>query len=212
MMKTKKENLSDLSNLIFRSGWAVRLVNLITLYRIITAPLLLYLAFSNQFEIFKWFLAVSFFTDLVDGQLARKYKATSVLGAKLDSIGDDLTVLVGVVGLFIARPAFIRQQAIYFAILFALFLIQLIYALVRYGKITSFHTYLAKLAALFQGIFLCGSFFFETPWYTLFYITFIIIALELIEETIMVYILPQWKNDVHGIYLALLERNASTFN
>jgi len=211
-MKGKRENLSDLSNLLFRSGWAIRLVNVITLYRIITAPLLLYLAFSHEFEIFKWLLATSFFTDLIDGQLARKYKATSVLGAKLDSIGDDLTVLVGVVGLFVARPEFIREQAIYFVILFVLFLIQLIYALVRYGKITSFHTYLAKLAALLQGIFLCGSFFFEAPWYTLFYITFIIIALELIEETIMVYLLPQWKNDVHGIYWALRERNTSTFN
>jgi cardiolipin synthase len=207
-MKVRKENLSDLSNLIFRSGWAVRMVNLITLYRIIAAPLLLYLAFSNQFEIFKWLLAASFFTDLIDGQLARKYKATSVLGAKLDSIGDDLTVLAGVIGLFVARPEFIREQAIYFVILFTLFLIQLFYALVRYGKITSFHTYLAKLAALLQGIFLCGSFFFETPWYTLFYITFITIALELIEETIMVYLLPQWKNDVHGIYWALRLKNA----
>lgn len=206
-MKERKENLSDLSNLIFRSGWAVRLVNLITLYRIIAAPILLYLAFSHQFEIFKWLLAASFFTDLIDGQLARKYKATSVLGAKLDSIGDDLTVLVGVVGLFVARPEFIREQAIYFIILFVLFLIQLTYALVRYGKITSFHTYLAKLAALLQGIFLCGSFFFETPWYTLFYITFIVIALELIEETIMVYLLPQWKNDVHGMYWALQQKN-----
>lgn len=202
-MKGKSENLSDLYHLIFRSNGAVRLVNLITLYRIIAAPVLLYLAFSYQFEIFKWLLATSFFTDLIDGQLARRYKATSVLGAKLDSIGDDLTVLVGVVGLFVARPEFIREQAIYFAILFALFLVQLTYALKRYGKITSFHTYLAKLAALLQGIFLCGSFFFEAPWYTLFYITFIIIALELIEEIIMIYLLPQWKNDVPGIYWAL---------
>ena len=207
-MKGKSENLSDLYNLIFRSGAAVRLVNLITLYRIIAAPVLLYLAFSEQFEIFKWLLAASFFTDLIDGQLARRYKATSVLGAKLDSIGDDLTVLVGVVGLFVARPEFIREQAIYFVILFALFLVQLTYALMRYGKITSFHTYLAKLAAFLQGIFLCGSFFFEAPWYTLFYITFIIMAIELIEETIMIYLLPQWRNDVPGIYWALRLKNA----
>jgi len=205
----KRENLSDLPGLIFKSGWAIRFVNLITLYRIITAPLLLYFVFAQQFQIFKWLLVVSFFTDAIDGQLARRYKATSVLGAKLDSIGDDLTVLVGVVGLFVSRPEFIRAQANYFIILFGLFLVQLIYALIRYRKITSFHTYLAKIAAVLQGVFLCASFFFETPWYFLFYITFGTITIELMEEIILVYLLPEWRNDVRGMYWVLQSKKSA---
>ena len=107
-------------------------INGITLYRIVTAPLLLVLLFLKQYDLFKWLLAVSFFTDLIDGFLARKYKVTSILGTKLDSIGDDLTVAVAVTGLFVIFPEFIRQQKWVFIILLALFLIQMAYAFTRY--------------------------------------------------------------------------------
>ncbi|HEY5967627.1 MAG TPA: CDP-alcohol phosphatidyltransferase family protein, partial [Chitinophagaceae bacterium] len=93
-----------------KQAWYV--INGITLYRIIAAPILLVLLFTKQYEIFKWLLAVSFFTDLIDGYLARKFKVTSILGTKLDSIGDDLTVLVGLIALFIMKLEFIKQHMI----------------------------------------------------------------------------------------------------
>jgi phosphatidylglycerophosphate synthase len=74
------------------------IINGITLYRLIAAPFLLILAFLKETDVFKWLLAVSFFTDAIDGYLARKYKVVSVMGAKLDSWGDDLTVIAATVG------------------------------------------------------------------------------------------------------------------
>lgn len=130
------------------------LVNGITMYRIVAAPFLLALLFTGHYNLFKWLLGVSFFTDLIDGYLARKFKVASVLGTKLDSIGDDLTILVAMTALFYMKWAFIKQQRVLFIIMFSLFLVQTTYALIRYGKITSFHTYLAKAAALVQGVFL----------------------------------------------------------
>ena len=50
------------------------IINGITLYRVIAAPFLLYLVVTRQEDIFKWLLAFSFFTDAIDGFLARKYK------------------------------------------------------------------------------------------------------------------------------------------
>ncbi|MGE5106263.1 MAG: CDP-alcohol phosphatidyltransferase family protein, partial [Sphingobacteriales bacterium] len=58
-------------------------VNGITFYRIIAAPVLLVLLFAGQYILFTWLLGVSFFTDLIDGYLARKYKVSSVAGTKL---------------------------------------------------------------------------------------------------------------------------------
>lgn len=183
-------------------------INGITLYRIVTAPLLLVLLFLKQYDLFKWLLAVSFFTDLIDGFLARKYKVTSILGTKLDSIGDDLTVAVAVTGLFVIFPEFIRQQKWVFIILLALFLIQMAYAFTRYGKMTNFHTWLAKTAALLQGIFLLLTFFTGQPYLLLFYTAAIVTMLELIEEIILVYLLPEWKTNVRGLYWVLTRKKA----
>ena len=61
-------------------SFAYYMINGITLYRIITAPLLVVLLFKGEQELFKWLLGVSFFTDLIDGVLARTFKVTSILG------------------------------------------------------------------------------------------------------------------------------------
>lgn len=176
------------------------LINGITVYRIIAAPVLLILLFNGQFNIFKWLLGVSFFTDLIDGFLARKFKVASVVGAKLDSIGDDLTVVVGMIGLLVIKPDFIKEQKVLLIILFSLFLIQSAYALIRYRKLTNFHTRLAKLAALLQGVFLILSFFSEKPVLILFYTAAIITFLELVEEIILVGLLPVWETNIKGLY------------
>jgi len=184
-----------------KQAWYI--INGITLYRIIAAPGLLVLLFTKQYDIFKWLLGVSFFTDLIDGYLARKFKVTSILGTKLDSIGDDLTVLVGLTALFVLKAEFIKQHIIIFIILLALFVVQTTYALIRYRKMTNFHTYLAKTAALFQGVFLILVFFTEEPSLILFYAATIITTLELTEEIILVNLLPQWKTNVKGIFWVL---------
>jgi phosphatidylglycerophosphate synthase len=184
-----------------KQAWYI--INGITLYRIIAAPFLLVVLFTKQYEIFKWLLGVSFFTDLIDGFLARKYKVTSILGTKLDSIGDDLTVLVAMIALFVLKLAFIKQHIIIFIILLVLFLVQTTWAMIRYGKMTNFHTYLAKTAALLQGIFLLFVFFTDEPNLILFYAAAIITMLELTEEIILVSLLPHWQTNVQGIYWVL---------
>ena len=182
-------------------------INGITLYRVIAAPFLLVLLFTKQYEIFKWLLGVSFFTDMIDGYLARKFKVTSILGTKLDSIGDDLTVLVGLIALFVLKLEFIKQHIIILIILLALFLVQTTYAFIRYRKMTNFHTYLAKTAALLQGVFLILVFFTEEPSLILFYAATIVTMLELTEEIIIVNSLPQWKANVKGIYWVLKNKD-----
>jgi len=184
-----------------KQAWYI--INGITLYRTIAAPFLLVLLFTKQYEVFKWLLGVSFFTDLVDGYLARKFKVTSILGTKLDSIGDDLTVLVGLIALFVLKLEFIKQHVIIFIILLVLFIVQTTYAFIRYGRMTNFHTYLAKTAALLQGVFLILVFFTDEPSLILFYAATIITMLELTEEIILVNLLSQWQANVKGVYWVL---------
>lgn len=181
------------------------IINAITVYRVLSAPVLFFLIITRQTDLFKWLLALSFFTDAIDGYLARRYQVTSVIGAKLDSLGDDLTVLAGIIGLFVLKRDFISQEYMWAGILLILFAAQVIAAFWRYGKMTSFHTWLAKLAAVLQGIFLITAFFLPEPSRLFFYLAVAVTSLDLLEEIVLVFLLPTWKANVKGLYRVLKE-------
>lgn len=174
-------------------------VNGITLYRLLAAPVLFYFMITGRMDIFKWLLAVSFFTDAIDGYMARRFAVTSEQGARMDSIADDLTVLAAITGLFVWRMEFIREQYAVIVPLLLLYVLQTALALVRYGRISAFHTYLAKGAAVLQGVFLVLAFFAE-PIEPLFYAVALLTAIDLLEETVLVMLLPRWQVNVKGLY------------
>ncbi|MEL7006775.1 MAG: CDP-alcohol phosphatidyltransferase family protein, partial [Bacteroidota bacterium] len=117
-------------------------------YRIAAAPLLLVLIWLDQRLIFSWFLLISYCTDAIDGFLARKLNITSPRGSQLDSIGDQMTFVVGFVGVFFFEHHFILQNYLIICISIGLYLIQMLIAWRKYGKATAFHTYMAKISAV----------------------------------------------------------------
>lgn len=176
------------------------LVNAITGYRLMAFFILIFLLFQSDLLLFKWLLGISFFTDLIDGYLARKLKVQSTFGARLDSVADDLTVLAGIVGMYLFKRTFFDEQLMLLVVMLGLFFVQTVIALFRYGKTTSFHTYLAKIAAILQGTFLILLFFLEQPPYLLFYLAAFITTLELLEEIVITLLLPKWTTDVKGVF------------
>ena len=178
------------------------LINGITIYRIIAAPIILIFLLNHELGWFKWLLAFSFFTDAIDGYLARWSNTASALGATLDSIGDDLTILVAIIGVILIDPLFIKEELTYIILLVGLYLTQTIFSLFRYGKLSGFHTYLAKIATVFQAAFLL-TFFFVKPISLLFYFMLVITAINLLEEIILVWMLPRWEINVKGLYWVL---------
>jgi len=182
---------------------AYRLVNLITFYRLAAAPVLVLLLMEEQFSLFKWLLALSFFTDAIDGWLARRFQVISLLGARIDSVADDFTILVAILGIVYYRPGFLHSEWLLVGIMILLYVIQNGIALVRYHKLTSFHTYAAKAAAVFQGIFLVLFFFLPKPVSLLFYITSILTIIDLTEEIMLALALPKWEANVKGLYWIL---------
>lgn len=205
-MHKPDRDIKNLRALFTESSPAVRVVSFVTLFRIVSFPILILLLILDDLEVFKWLLLICFLTDAVDGFLARKYKVTSVMGSTLDSVGDDLTIVAGIVGLFLTRLDFLKAQMEIIIVLLGLFLIQLIASLIRYRKISSFHTYLAKTAAVVTGAFMISMFFFEKPIYLLFYAASALTAIELIEEIILVFVIPEWSTNVRGLYWVLKGR------
>lgn len=174
-------------------------------YRILAAPLLFLLIWFDQRLLFTWLLLISYLTDAVDGYLARKLKITSARGSQLDSFGDQITLVMGLIGLFYFETDFIKTNLILILIAFVPYIFQMIFAYVKYGKATAFHTYFAKFSAIVQSVFILYSLFFS-PNYTLFYIMIGIGLLETFEEVTLIFIYDSWTSDVKGIYWALRDK------
>lgn len=174
-------------------------------YRIFAAPFLLLVIFLDMRSLFTWLLLVSFSTDAIDGYLARKLKITSARGSQLDSMGDQLTIAVGIIGLYFFERVFILENIVLLLIVFIPYGLQMLIAFRKYGKATAFHTYLAKLSAIIQGIFILWLLFFG-PVYWLFYLMIVIGILETIEELILIRMYDNWVSGVKGIYWALRDR------
>ncbi len=178
----------------------------LSLYRIIVSPLLLVLIFLDERLLFSIFLLVSFLTDMFDGFLARRMNVVSQRGAQFDSIGDAITFAVGLLGIIYFETSFIIEQYAIIIFAFSFYIVQLFLAYWRYGMPSSFHTYLAKLSALCQGIFMLWLFFMGVE-YWLFYLMVSLSILETVEEIILIFLFPEWKSDVKGLYWVLSERS-----
>lgn len=168
-------------------------------FRIFAAPFLLTLAILQYREAFSILLLVSYSTDMIDGFLARKLKITSPRGSQLDSIGDQLTFTMGLIGLVVFEYEFILANLGWIIVAFIPYLIQMLLAWRKYGKATAFHTYLAKISALMQGAFILWALFFE-PVYALFYLMLILGVIETVEEIILIFMIDNWRSDIKGVY------------
>ena len=177
-------------------------------YRIFSAPFLLALIWYDQRLIFTWLLLVSYSTDAIDGFLARKLEITSPRGSQLDSFGDQITLIVGLIGLYYFETDFIETNLVLIGVVFIPYIIQMIFAYLKYGKATAFHTYLAKLSAILQSVFILWSLFFS-PEYSLFYIMIGIGLLETFEEITLIFMYDNWASDVKGIYWAYRDKRRS---
>jgi len=174
-------------------------------YRIAAVPFLLLLLFFEEREFFSWFLLVSYSTDMIDGFLARKLKISSARGSQLDSLGDQLTFAIGLIGLMVFEFDFIRENYKLILIAFTPYIIQMLIAFRKYGKATAFHTYLAKTSALIQGVFILWFLFFgEVYW--LFYMMITVGILETLEEITLIFMYDEWVDGVKGIYWALKDK------
>ena len=174
-------------------------------YRIAAGPFLILLIILDQKSLFAWLLLVSYLTDMIDGFLARQLEITSARGSQLDSFGDQITLAVAVIGLYFFERDFIIENIYFILIALVPYIFQMIISFMKYGKATAFHTYLAKLSAIVQAVFILWLLFFG-PVYWLFYAMIIIGLLETLEEIALIYIYDNWVSGVKGIYWAMKDK------
>lgn len=174
----------------------------ISVYRISMSPVLLLALLAELRIVFVILLFLSLGSDMLDGFIARRLNCCTLRGARLDSIGDALTFVVAAFGIFHFEKEFFlgHVQIILWAIV--PYAMQILFAIVRYGKPTSYHTYLAKIAALLQGCFIL-LLLSGILMYWLFYATVIVTILEIAEEFILLFMVGGSATNVKGLYWVL---------
>jgi CDP-diacylglycerol--glycerol-3-phosphate 3-phosphatidyltransferase len=81
-------------------------------------------------------------------------------------------------------------------------------ALIRYRRLSSFHTYLSKAAAYLLGISIGVLFLWGLP-AALLYAAVTASVVANLEELVLIWLLPQWRPNVRGLYWVLQERRRS---
>lgn len=122
--------------------------NVLSLLRLTLVPVLAIAAVLNEAVLFLLILAISLFSDMLDGYFARKLKQVTELSARLDSWADMATYAMMIVGLYVMWPAVFDQQFFYLVAASVSYVLPVVIALFRFGDFPSYHTWGAKLAAL----------------------------------------------------------------
>jgi CDP-diacylglycerol--glycerol-3-phosphate 3-phosphatidyltransferase len=179
-----------------------QLPNLLSAARLLASPVLATLAYLQQETAFTWVLIPALLSDILDGLIARLFALQSRLGAILDSVADTLLMLVSCYGIWVFHPEVIREHAWLCGTAVGLWLLEDVLALLRYGRLSSFHTYLSKIVANLLGLFIGWLFLFGfEPW--LLTVAAGASILASLEELALLRALPQWRADVRGLWWVL---------
>jgi CDP-diacylglycerol---glycerol-3-phosphate 3-phosphatidyltransferase len=179
----------------------VNIPTLITSFRPIIAPVLLYLAWIGEHRLFLVFFACSLLSDLADGFIARKLNQTSELGAELDSWSDFVMNLTIPVCAWWLWPDPIRRETPFIITMIAASAVPLTFGFLKYGRLISYHAWSTKISTvLIIGttlILIAGG----SPWP--FRLSTAVLVLAQVELTAMTVILPEWHPNVPLLWNAI---------
>lgn len=173
--------------------------NLLSAYRILALPVIAWALIAGERNLFVTLIIINLITDILDGVIARTFKLETEFGARLDSIADIGTYIMGCIGLVILEKAFVTQYRFILLPVIFLYFIPEIIALLKFRRLPSLHLYSSKIVAYLQGIFLFTFFLFGfSKWY--FYFMIVCSCLSYLEASIIILLLPYLKSNVQGIY------------
>ena len=179
------------------------LPNVISVLRLGSVPVLAWLAWNGADRVFAWLLVVAGATDMLDGWLARKYGWVSRIGAVLDSAADIAMVMVVLLGVWTMRAeVFVEHGLIVWAVV-VIWSITILLGLLRYRRLTSFHTGFTRVGLMMFGVFIVVLFFHGfVPW--VLYACGTVCFIAGVESFILVLLIDEWRPNIRGGLPAVL--------
>ncbi len=191
--------LDFMKKIMVKGESVLNVPNLISLYRLLVFPVILYTVLTKQESLFVVLLCISLVSDVLDGNIARFFKLQTHFGAALDNLADICTYAMALFGLFVFKWTEIEPHALILYIFLTVFVLSYFVSFFRFGKIPGLHLYSAVSAGYVQSIFFFILFVFGFyPW--MYYLAIGWGAIAYVEKILVLFKLDDIKIGVKGLY------------
>ena len=187
------------------SNRLLNIPNLLSGFRLLATPFLLYLAWEGHHNMFLGLLVFSLLTDTVDGFLARKFSWTSEFGAKLDSWGDLALYMTVPFCAWWLWPGVVKREAYYVLLVIAAYSLPLVFGFAKFKRLPSYHTWAAKVSAVLMSAAVFILFIFDISWP--FHFAAILQAIVAFEEISITLLLPERHCNIPSFWHSIKIRN-----
>jgi len=181
------------------------LPNLLSGTRLLLAPVLLIVAWKGYATAFIVLAMLAFVLDALDGPIARMLHQVTELGPRLDSWADLAIYLVLPACLWWLWPEIIRREWFFVTLVLAGLLLPGIAGLVRFRRLTSYHTWLVKFTVLVTAFSLLAL-ILGGPSLPFHAAGFLSLAAGL-EQVLITLVLEKPRSDVRTLYHVLRDKN-----
>jgi CDP-diacylglycerol--glycerol-3-phosphate 3-phosphatidyltransferase len=179
----------------------------LTVFRLLSAPVLMVLAYLGRERYFLWLAIAALMSDVLDGALARRLGASSETGRLLDSWADLLIALVSFAGATLLWPDTMREEAGFFALILAALVIPNAWGLLRFRRLLGYHTVSAKGSGVFLAV---GAVALFTGLTAVPFRLAAFVELAVAAEYIAIsLIIPQWTGEMKSVWHAWRMRKES---
>lgn len=186
-----------------RGVWTVP--NVICVLRILGAIPLVWAAHGGHRQLFLVVLVLILLSDWVDGTLANVLDQRTELGARLDSAADAVMYAAVALSFWWMEGDVVREHVGWFLGVLGSWLVSAAVALLRFGRMPSYHTRAAKVSWLVAGTvavaWLLAGLTRPVPW------ALGLVVLTNLEAAAIGLVLPGWRADVPSVVSALRLRD-----
>lgn len=176
--------------------------------RLVSVPVLLGLAWHGRPLEFLVLLLAGILSDALDGWLARRLDAVTRLGIRLDSMADFALYIAVPLGGWWLWPELLLREAPWIALIVAGYALPGTLALIRFRRLSSYHTWSAKLAVAVSALGLFVLFAFDVAWPL--HIGAPLALLAGLEQSAITFVAAGPRDELPSLVHALRARRART--
>lgn len=163
---------------------------------------------ASDGKVSKFFLLgvlLGFLSDLLDGIIARRLKIANATLRIFDSYADIFFYICLLASICLTYSSLAFELYFPAMIVFLFQLVNWSISLIKFNKLTSYHSYLAKLRALALFIGIMVLFQFGNSFFL--WVSMLFAIISNIEGIVISLILPRWYCDVWTVFYAIKLRN-----
>jgi cardiolipin synthase (CMP-forming) len=174
--------------------------NALCVIRLLGSPALVALAWADLPAACLGLYVVLSLTDWLDGKLAKLPGQETDFGARLDTVADVTFYACMLLAVVALRGELFRQEAVWIGLAVSSYGVSLAAALVKYRRMPSYHTRLAKTSWLLVFIAVGAIFAGWSVWAVR--IAALGVLVTNLEATMITLMLPEWRANVPSVFHA----------